>query len=250
MKNTSYLIELHSYLFLETLNVADMGRGSGTDSDFKVIEFHMLNKSTFFPLALTSGFVLRFALYPLTLVKTRIQLQKHNEMYSGTWDAFRKIMKYEGPKGLYRGFGVNCMMILPSLAYIGTYEGVRDNLKKVSTLSGNYRALCAGCFASMMSQTFIVPIDIVSQYLMVFGPQKPGAPSPKVKPVLPLSIPPDVLESRSRLTYHIIRSIHQQYGLFGFYRGYFISLMTYAPSSALWWFFYDSYCCKYQKSLI
>ena len=32
-------------------------------------------------------------------------------MYRGTFDAFHKILKYEGVKGLYRGFWISCFQV-------------------------------------------------------------------------------------------------------------------------------------------
>lgn len=47
------------------------------------IEWHMMDKSKFFPLSMLSHFCVRASLYPLTLIKTRLQLQKHDQMYKG-----------------------------------------------------------------------------------------------------------------------------------------------------------------------
>ena len=63
----------------------------------RTIEWEMLDKKKFIPLSV------RTTLYPFTLVKTRLQIQKGNEVYKGTWDAFKKIVKFEGPTGLYKG---------------------------------------------------------------------------------------------------------------------------------------------------
>lgn len=47
------------------------------------IEWHMMDKEKFFPLSMLSHFCVRGSLYPLTLIKTRLQLQKHDQMYKG-----------------------------------------------------------------------------------------------------------------------------------------------------------------------
>lgn len=49
----------------------------------KTIEWDMMDKSKFFPLSMLSSFSVRCALYPLTLIKTRLQIQKHNDLYTG-----------------------------------------------------------------------------------------------------------------------------------------------------------------------
>lgn len=45
----------------------------------------------------------RTILYPLLVVKTRLQVQKQTTVYTGSLDAFKKIYKNEGLRGLYRG---------------------------------------------------------------------------------------------------------------------------------------------------
>lgn len=72
----------------------------------RTIEWEMMDKSKFFPLSMMSSFSVRCALYPLTVVKTRLQIQRHNEAYKGMLDACVKIRKTEGMKGLYKGFWV------------------------------------------------------------------------------------------------------------------------------------------------
>lgn len=49
----------------------------------KTIEWDMMDKTKFFPLSMLSSFSVRCALYPLTLIKTRLQIQKHSVMYTG-----------------------------------------------------------------------------------------------------------------------------------------------------------------------
>lgn len=47
------------------------------------IEWDMMDKTKFFPLSMLSSFCVRGSLYPLTLIKTRLQVQKHGQMYTG-----------------------------------------------------------------------------------------------------------------------------------------------------------------------
>lgn len=49
----------------------------------RTIEWDMMDKTKFFPLSMLSSFCVRASLYPLTLIKTRLQVQKHGQMYSG-----------------------------------------------------------------------------------------------------------------------------------------------------------------------
>ncbi|KAI1616819.1 MC family mitochondrial carrier protein [Exophiala viscosa] len=59
-------------------------------------------------------------MYPLDVVKTRVQLQGKpvpgQDYYTGMGDCFRKIIKNEGPSRLYRGIGAPIMMEAPKRA--------------------------------------------------------------------------------------------------------------------------------------
>lgn len=62
-----------------------MSEQSGTTSRVHIstIEWDMMDKTKFLPLSMLSSFSVRCTLYPLTLIKTRLQIQKHGEMYKG-----------------------------------------------------------------------------------------------------------------------------------------------------------------------
>ncbi|CAI9095364.1 OLC1v1031299C1 [Oldenlandia corymbosa var. corymbosa] len=57
------------------------------------------------------------SVYPTDVVKSVIQVDDHkNPKYSGSFDAFRKILKAEGVKGLYKGFGPAMARSVPANA--------------------------------------------------------------------------------------------------------------------------------------
>lgn len=49
------------------------------------IEWDMMDKRKFFPLSMLSSFTVRCCLYPLTVIKTRLQVQRHDQMYKGKY---------------------------------------------------------------------------------------------------------------------------------------------------------------------
>ena len=174
------------------------------------------------------------------------QIQKQKEVYRGTFDAFYKIIKNEGYCGLYKGFWVNTMQIVSGIGYILTYEKVRDSLTKHANIYDNrIKGLIGGGCGSLVSQTIITPFDVVSQHLMVLGSSR----STKHNQATPTKMtgfvnPLDIDRNRvSKLGYSlpVIRELYKRDGIRGFYRGYFASLSTYVPSSALWWMFYPIY---------
>ena len=61
------------------------------------------------------------AVYPIDLVKTRMQNQRTGAyigelMYRNSWDCFKKVIRHEGVTGLYRGLVPQLMGVAPEKA--------------------------------------------------------------------------------------------------------------------------------------
>lgn len=206
----------------------------------QIIEWEDLDKRKFYSLGVFMTLTTRATVYPASLIRTRLQVQKGKALYSGTLDAFCKILRAEGVQGLYRGFMVNTFTLVSGQAYITTYELVRKYVSQYSP-SNTVKSVVAGGAASLVAQTITVPIDVVSQHLMMQG-QGEHLTRFKAKPKMMLAA------SKRRLTFGQTRDITVQIfaadGFRGFYRGYVASLLTYIPNSALWWPFYHFYAGK------
>lgn len=204
-----------------------------------IIEWEHLDKRKFYVLGICMTMMIRVSVYPFTLIRTRLQVQKGKSLYKGTMDAFVKILQTEGAAGLYRGFLVNTFTLISGQCYVTTYELTR---KYVSRYNNNnaVKSLVAGGSASLVAQSITVPIDVVSQHLMM---QRKGGESMgrfKVRH-----------RDGKRLlvfgqTKDIIVQIFRADGFRGFYRGYVASLLTYIPNSAVWWPFYHFYAGKWR----
>ncbi|EYU45805.1 hypothetical protein ABFS82_11G099700 [Erythranthe guttata] len=70
------------------------------------------------------------SVYPTDVVKSVLQVDDFkNPKYSGSIDAFRKILKSEGVKGLYKGFGpAMCRSVPANAACFLAYEVTRSSL--------------------------------------------------------------------------------------------------------------------------
>lgn len=134
-------------------------------------------------------------------------------VYKGTIDAFIKIVRSEGVPSLYRGFMPNSLNVIASQLYITTYEVLRTVTAKYTRHEVTVN-LVAGLFSSVVSQTLVVPLDLVSQRLMV-------------------QVKVDGVKRHTAVS--LCSSIFKQEGLRGFFKGYWASVWTYAPSSAVWW---------------
>ncbi|KAA0723588.1 Solute carrier family 25 member 44 [Triplophysa tibetana] len=209
--------------------------------NIQIIEWEDLDKRKFYSFGLFMTMAIRATVYPATLIRTRLQVQKGKSLYTGTYDAFCKILRSEGLRGLYRGFMVNTFTLISGQAYITTYEVVRNyvsNYSKDNTL----KSLVAGGSASLVAQSITVPIDVISQQLMMQG-QGEHLTRFKVKSKLS-GAKPSLSFGQTR---DIIAQIFAADGVRGFYRGYVASLLTYIPNSAVWWPFYHFYAEQLSK---
>ncbi|XP_072951341.1 uncharacterized protein [Typha angustifolia] len=132
------------------------------------------------------------ALYPVSVIKTRMQVATKDAVQKNAFAAFRNILKVDGIPGLYRGFGT----VIAAIA-----NGI------------------AGMSASLCSQALFVPIDVVSQKLMVQGYSG---------------------HENYNGGLDVARKILKSEGLRGLYRGFVLSAVTHTPSSAVWWASYGS----------
>jgi len=216
-----------------------VGMATGANTPITTIEWEMLDKRRFYPLSMMSSFTVRCFLYPLTLIRTRLQVQHQNALYKGTFDAYRQISRTEGYKGLYRGFWISAFQVVSGVAYVSTYEGVRHLLDSNGMKDLRVKALVGGSCASIVGQTVIVPFDVISQHLMVLG-ISPRASKGGDMTANPLAINTEG-RTKFQISCDITRTIYQRDGLRGFYRGYVAALCNYVPSSASWWTFYSVY---------
>lgn len=205
--------------------------------NIQIIEWEDLDKRKFYSFGVFMTMAIRATVYPATLIRTRLQVQRGKSLYSGTFDAFFKILRAEGVQGLYRGFMVNTFTLISGQAYITTYELVRKYVSKYSE-DNTVKSLVAGGSASLVAQSITVPIDVVSQQLMMQG---------QGKHLTRFQLNTDTGKTKKIFgqTRNIMAQIFVADGLRGFYRGYVASLLTYIPNSAVWWPFYHFYAGKY-----
>eukprot|EP00056_Hartaetosiga_gracilis_P000588 m.39138 g.39138 ORF g.39138 m.39138 type:complete len:345 (-) comp10268_c0_seq2:92-1126(-) len=185
-----------------------------------VIDWKHIDVPRFLVLAPTASVLTRVVLYPTQLIKTRLQVQKQHSFYNGPVDAFRKIVRYEGVRALYKGFLPNLINVGAGQLYITSYERIKHRLTPVvpNEIGRNF---IGGFSASMISQVIMVPANVVTQRMMVFGQTvEQGATH-------------EATTARS-LASNIIKAE----GVRGFYKGYWASIAAFAPTSAIWWSVY------------
>lgn len=83
----------------------------------------------------TSGAFGASVVYPLNVVRTRLQTQgtaMHPATYTGIWDVTKKTIQREGYRGLYKGLTPNLLKVAPALSITWV---VYENSKRMLGLS-------------------------------------------------------------------------------------------------------------------
>ncbi|CAM6107591.1 unnamed protein product [Calypogeia fissa] len=167
------------------------------------------------------------ALYPITVIKTRLQVVRADSAQKSAKSIVKHILSTEGIRGLYRGFGIVITGAIPSrMVFMTSLETTKaaalklaENMELPEASAAAFANGCAGMVSSMASQTVFVPLDVVSQRLMVQG---------------------SVGTTHYSGSLDAVRQILKADGIRGLYRGFGMSVLTYSPSSAVWWAAYGS----------
>jgi solute carrier family 25 protein 44 len=194
-----------------------------------------LNQPKFLGLLAGSALAIRCVFYPLGLIKTRMQTTQNKVHFNSTFSALRTVVRNEGfAAGLYRAFAFNCIGLALEPVFIGTLEYSRmlmkqyysRNQQKIKMEAKHFdtlTSLCSGGIASVAQQSFLVPIDVVTQRLVVQPEQIALSSNPTQK---------------LRSAQQIIGSIYNMDGFKGFYKGYLLTLSCTVPFSGLVWAMY------------
>ena len=209
----------------------------------QMIEWDDLDKKRYYVIGPSLFLFVRVFIYPFNFIKTRLFMQQQNTIYNGTFDAFKKVIKYEGVRGLYKGFNVSILGMVSGQLYITTYELTRSRLAGYST---EFKGFISGATATCVGQTVTVPVDVLSQHLMMDGQVTKATSLSKARSPYVVVKNVDYVVTREpkvklRSGYSVAKEIVNKEGFKGLYRGYTVSLLTYAPNSALWWSFYGGF---------
>eukprot|EP01127_Copromyxa_protea_P012029 TRINITY_DN3097_c0_g1_i1.p1 TRINITY_DN3097_c0_g1~~TRINITY_DN3097_c0_g1_i1.p1 ORF type:complete len:724 (-),score=137.95 TRINITY_DN3097_c0_g1_i1:48-1907(-) len=185
---------------------------------------------THFVLGAVAGAIGAFAVYPIDLVKTRMQNQRStdgNRLYSNSFDCFRKVWRGEGLRGLYKGLGPQLLGVAPEKAIKLT---VNDSLRSMFQKDGGdvqfpLEVLAGGC-AGASQVIFTNPIEIVKIRLQIQGESVKFGATPK-----------------STVT------IIGELGFLGLYKGASACLLRDVPFSAIYFPAYASLKQKFLSTL-
>ncbi|XP_046355558.1 electrogenic aspartate/glutamate antiporter SLC25A13, mitochondrial-like isoform X1 [Haliotis cracherodii] len=115
------------------------------------------------------------AVYPIDLVKTRMQNQRSGTfvgelMYKNSFDCAKKVIRHEGLLGLYRGLAPQLVGVAPEKAIKLTMNDLmRDKLTKSDGSIELWAEMVAGGCAGGSQVVFTNPLEIVKIRLQVAG---------------------------------------------------------------------------------
>ncbi|XP_058443144.1 calcium-binding mitochondrial carrier protein Aralar1 isoform X1 [Malaya genurostris] len=179
------------------------------------IWIQLLESTYRFTLGSVAGAVGATAVYPIDLVKTRMQNQRTGSFigevaYRNSWDCLKKVIRHEGFLGLYRGLVPQLMGVAPEKAIKLTVNDlVRDKLTDKQGQIPRWGEVLAGACAGGSQVIFTNPLEIVKIRLQVAGEIAGGA---KVR------------------AWTVVREL----GLFGLYKGARACLLRDVPFSAIY----------------
>lgn len=111
------------------------------------------------------------AVYPIDLVKTRMQNQRTGSFvgeiaYRNSFDCFKKVIRHEGVLGLYRGLVPQLIGVAPEKAIKLTVNDlVRDKLTPKEGVLPYYAEVMAGACVSIYRISQSVRFILISSYV-------------------------------------------------------------------------------------
>lgn len=131
--------------------------------------FCRLDKTKFYVVGAGLFTGITVALYPVSVVKTRLQVATKDTVERSAFSVVRGILKADGVPGLYRGFGTVITGAVPAriifLTGLETTKVASFKMLEPFKLSEPTQAAIAngiaGMTASLFAQGVFVPIDVV-----------------------------------------------------------------------------------------
>ncbi|KAJ1839144.1 mitochondrial aspartate-glutamate transporter agc1, partial [Coemansia sp. RSA 2708] len=181
-----------------------------------------------FAVGAVAGGIGAAVVYPIDLVKTRMQNQRvavvGEMMYKNSIDCFRKVIRNEGILGLYRGLGPQLVGVAPEKAIkltVNDFVRSRMTNKKTGEIA-LASEMMAGAMAGGSQVVFTNPLEIVKIRLQIQG---------------------EMLKEATGAAKAIPRSsaitIIKELGLLGLYKGASACLLRDVPFSAIYFTCYS-----------
>ncbi|KAI3676449.1 hypothetical protein L1987_86058 [Smallanthus sonchifolius] len=231
------------------METARSGAGSFAQTE---ISWDKIDKTKFYVVRVGIFSVLTVGLYPISVANTRMQVATKDSVEKNAYAVIRGLLKTEGVRGFDRGMetarsgagsfaqteiswdkidktkfyvvGVGIFSVLTVGLYPISVVKTRMHVATKDSVEKNAYAVIRGLLKTegvRVHATFVLNVESqqVSQRLMVQGYSG---------------------HERYNGDLDVDRKLLKQDGIRGLYRGFGLSVMTYSPSSAIWWASYGS----------
>lgn len=134
--------------------------------------FHIFTSLHSFILGSFAGMIGASIVYPIDIIKTRMQNQKGNTLYSSYLDCFRKIIRNEGVLGLYSGLLPQVVGVAPEKAIKLTLNDLIRGIGKKQSASGDITLpweILAGTSAGLCQVIVTNPLEVSKIRLQTQG---------------------------------------------------------------------------------
>nr|AZL94318.1 Ant protein [Nephromyces sp. MMRI] len=116
--------------------------------------------------------------HPLWFIKTRLELQSYESkkigwiQYNGITDCIRKVLKVEGPRVFYSGFGPAALMSLHGAIQLTFYEELKKH-SSFGTSGSYYLPFAWAAFSKLFAASMTYPLQVIrSRQQMLDSPYK------------------------------------------------------------------------------
>lgn len=190
----------------------------------------------------TAGAGATIATYPFDLFRTLFAAQgaKKSEVknYTSLFQTFRLIYRTEGPLGFFRGVSSSIISIAPYMGlFFASYGRIKDSLDAFSAKNHDFfitynlptkgwQEATAGLCAGTASKALVFPLDTIRKRLQTQGRMDVSYTELAGKQGVQ-----KLLESYN--PFHMARRILITEGVRGLYKGFLVSLIKSAPTSAI-----------------
>ncbi|XP_010465604.1 PREDICTED: folate transporter 1, chloroplastic-like isoform X2 [Camelina sativa] len=170
---------------------------------------------------------------PIWLVKTRLQLQTplhQTQSYSGLLDAFKTIVKEEGPRALYKGVFPGLVLVSHGAIQFTAYEELRkiivDWKEKRRKSESADSSLNSGDYAALGGSSKVAAVLLTYPFQVIRARLQQRPSTNRI---------PRYIDSL-----HVIRETARFEGLRGFYRGLTANLLKNVPASSITFIVYEN----------
>ncbi|KAI9304087.1 mitochondrial carrier domain-containing protein [Cunninghamella echinulata] len=207
-----------------------------------------------------AAIIARLVTHPIDTIKTRLQVSRVNT-------TIKDILRSAPLISLFDGLAITLLLCVPALTvYLSSYDTTKqilsEKLEWDKASAGTY--MVAGLVAEALAGIFFTPMEVLKNRLQVFSSSsatqqqqqqngiieeenEEGDNNRVMTSLLPTyqhqpnnNIPIDNNNSTTKATFKLAHHVYKTEGWQGFYQGYWITLVVFAPQTMIYFIVYEN----------